>query len=91
LRTSIQLGNGGNATDWFFLAMAHWRSGQKDTARTWYDKAVARTKQNNPTDPDLRQFWSEAADLFGAPGPDPADLVPSPASSSKGRAVAPTP
>ena len=31
---------GGSSFDWFFLAMAHWRLGDKDEARMWFDRAV---------------------------------------------------
>ena len=30
----------GSAFDWFFLAMAHWRLGDKDKARKWYSQAI---------------------------------------------------
>ena len=47
LGKSMELGRGGNCFDWFFLAMAHWRLGQRDEARTWYDKAVAGMENDN--------------------------------------------
>src|SRR5262249_47533225 len=31
--------NGGDGSDWFFLAMAHWQLGDKQKARQWYDRA----------------------------------------------------
>src|SRR5262249_32736190 len=40
LNKSMELRNGGDAFDWFFLAMAHWKQGAKDDARKWYDRAV---------------------------------------------------
>src|SRR5262249_5266978 len=33
-------GSGGNAHNWFFLAMAHHRLGHADEARRWLEKAV---------------------------------------------------
>ena len=33
LTKSMELGNGGDGTDWFFLAMAHWQLGDKPQAR----------------------------------------------------------
>ena len=69
---SMALRNGGNANDWLFLAMAHWRKGEKDEARRWFDKAVAWTKEKDPKNAELRQFWTEAAELLGQPGPDAA-------------------
>jgi tetratricopeptide (TPR) repeat protein len=66
---SMALRNGGVASDWFFLAMAHWQKGEKDEARKWFDKAVARTKEKDPKNTELRGFWTEAAVLLGQPGP----------------------
>jgi eukaryotic-like serine/threonine-protein kinase len=67
---SMKLRRGGSADDWFFQALARWRSGDKDEARKWFDKAVAWTKAKEPNNAELRQFWSEAAELLGQPGPD---------------------
>jgi tetratricopeptide (TPR) repeat protein len=69
---SMALRNGGDASDWFFLAMAHCQKGEKDEARKWFDRAVAWTKEKDPKNADLRQFWTEAAGLLGQPGPDTA-------------------
>ena len=68
---SIAIGNGGDASDWFFLALAHWQLGEKEQARTWFDKAVAWTKEKQPKNAELLQFWNEAAKLLALPGPDP--------------------
>jgi len=69
-KRSLALKNGGDAINWFILAMAHWQKGDKDQARTWFDKAVVWMKQNAPKDADLRQLWAEAAGLLGQPGLD---------------------
>ena len=66
---SIKLIKGVDASDWFFLAMAHTRKGARDKATTWFDKAVAWTKEKAPKDPELLRFWAEAARLLGRPGP----------------------
>ena len=66
---SIALSQGVDASNWFFLAMAHARKGEKDKATTWFDKAVAWTKEKAPKDPELLRFWAEAAKLLGRPGP----------------------
>ena len=55
---------GASGADWFFLAMAHWRRDEKDQSRSWYDKAVAWTDQNQPKDPELARFRAEAAALI---------------------------
>ena len=65
LEKSIELGNGGNSFDWFFLAMAHWQLGKKADARRWYDQAVAWMGKNQPQNEELRRFGAEAAALLG--------------------------
>jgi superkiller protein 3 len=66
----MALRNGGVAYDWFLLALAHGGKGENDQARTWFDKAVSWTKEKDPQDKELRQFWAEAAELLGQAGPD---------------------
>ena len=66
---SMELRKGGDAYNWFFQAMARWQKGDKDEARKWFDKAVVWTKANDPKNVELRQFWTEAAELLGQPGP----------------------
>jgi tetratricopeptide (TPR) repeat protein len=65
LKTSMELCQGGDSYDWFFLAMAHWQLDEKDNAREWYDRAVQWTDKNQPTNEELRRFRAEAAELLG--------------------------
>jgi tetratricopeptide (TPR) repeat protein/tRNA A-37 threonylcarbamoyl transferase component Bud32 len=58
---------------WFYLAMAQSRRGETDQARGYFDRAVAWTREHDPRNVDLLQFWAEAAALLGRPGPDLAD------------------
>jgi hypothetical protein len=67
----MMLRNGDNASDWYFLAMAHWQNGNKEEAGKWFDKAVEWTQEKAPQDVEVRWFWKEAAELLGKPGPDP--------------------
>jgi tetratricopeptide (TPR) repeat protein/sugar lactone lactonase YvrE len=67
LTKSVQLSNGGSSEDFFFLAMAHWQLGDKEQARTWYDRAVAWMEKNQPKNEELRRFRAEAAALLGLP------------------------
>ncbi len=69
-KRSMESQNGGDASDWFFQALAHWQTGDKDEARKWFHKAVDWTKEKAPNDVELRRFWEEAAALLGQPGPD---------------------
>src|SRR5262249_55670004 len=54
---------GGDASQWFFWAMAHGRLGERDRARQWYDRAVAWMDKHAPNDGNLRNFRAEAAEL----------------------------
>ena len=60
----MQLRNGGDSYDWFFLAMAHWRLGEKEKGRQWFDGAVQWMDKNMPTDKDLGRFRTEAAQVL---------------------------
>ena len=60
----MELKSGGDAFDWFFVAMAKHKLGQKD-ARKWYDKAVAWMAKNRPDDQELKRFRAEAKDVLG--------------------------
>jgi tetratricopeptide (TPR) repeat protein len=60
LETAMRLRAGGNSWDWFFLAMAHGRLGDRDEARTWFDRAVQWMDRHAPHDDQLRRFRAEA-------------------------------
>jgi WD40 repeat protein len=64
LQRSLALGNVA-AADLFFLAMAHWRLGDKTQARTCFQKAVEWMEKNQPADDELLRFRAEAAALLG--------------------------
>jgi hypothetical protein len=66
------LRQGGDAFDFFFLAMAHWQLGHKDEARQWYSQAVGWMEKNQealtkdrPHAEELKRFRAEAAELLG--------------------------
>jgi tetratricopeptide (TPR) repeat protein len=65
LEKSMELRKGGDAYDWFFLAMAHWKLGDAKEARQWYDRAVQGVEKNPPNSEELRLFHTEAADALG--------------------------
>jgi eukaryotic-like serine/threonine-protein kinase len=73
---SLAMRKGGSAFDWFFLAMAHAKKGEKEGARKWYHKAIAWTKEKDPKNAELLRFWKEAAELLGEPGPTAPGLDP---------------
>jgi tetratricopeptide (TPR) repeat protein/serine/threonine protein kinase len=61
---SMELRNGGNSLEWFFLAMTHWQLGDKEKAHKWYDQAVEWMDKNQPDDEELRRFRAEAEALL---------------------------
>src|SRR5262249_50094745 len=63
LEKSMEFRKGGDSFDWFFLAMAHWQLGEKDTARGWYDRAVRWMDKNQPNNEELLRFRAEAVEL----------------------------
>lgn len=65
LENSMSLRDGGDAYNWYFLAMAHWQLGDKDEARKLYDKASKWTDKNQPNKEVLRRFRADAAQLLG--------------------------
>jgi tetratricopeptide (TPR) repeat protein len=64
LEKSMELGAGGDARDWFFLAMAHWQLGEKEEARKWRQQAIDWTNKHAPVDEELRRFQIEAQELI---------------------------
>jgi len=64
LENSVAGQSGGDAWDWYFLAMARWRLGDQKTARRWLAKAQAWTDENAPDDPVLKRFRAEAEELI---------------------------
>src|SRR5262249_7317625 len=64
LKTPGDLGN--QAGQYFFLAMAHWKLGEKDKARPCYEKAEQLLKKLGEKDaPVLKYYRAEAATLLG--------------------------
>jgi tetratricopeptide (TPR) repeat protein len=64
LEKSMQLRKGGDAFDWFFLAMAHRQLGDKENAHQWFDQAVQWMDKQVPKHDELRRFRAEAAELL---------------------------
>ena len=65
LSRSMELTSGGSAVDWLFLAMAHWQKGEKNEARSWFDKAVSSMDKNQSKDEESIRFRAEATALLG--------------------------
>ena len=68
LRKSIELRGGGDAWDWFYLAMTLQQLGQGQEARKWYGQGVAWAQTPRKLR-QVRALYEEAANLFGEPAP----------------------
>jgi tetratricopeptide (TPR) repeat protein/serine/threonine protein kinase len=69
LEKSMELRQGGDGFDWFFLAMARWQLGEKGPAREWYERAARWTDRHAPNSQQLQRFRAEAAALLKREGP----------------------
>ena len=58
------LRNGGKSSDWLFVAMSHWRLGNREEARRWYDKAAAWMDQYKAVSEELLRFRAEAEETL---------------------------
>jgi tetratricopeptide (TPR) repeat protein len=82
---SMELRNGGDSFDWFFLAVVRLKLGRKDDALRWYNKAVDWYHASLPLNQELHRFQVEAAKELGLAAPP----YPPPASSAQGPPLAP--
>jgi hypothetical protein len=68
LDEAVKLGRGRSATEFFFLAMAHWQLGDRDKAHEWYERGARTMEAGPPADEELRRFRAQAATLLGLRG-----------------------
>ncbi len=61
LTKAIELREGANGLDGFFLAMAHRQLDHKAEARNWYNQAIGWMEENKPNDVQLHHLRTEAA------------------------------
>jgi serine/threonine protein kinase/tetratricopeptide (TPR) repeat protein len=71
LNESMRLHQGVIPSNWLFLAMAHGKLEDKETARKWYDQAVQWIEKNAPRNEELRRFRTEAEGLLGIAKKEP--------------------
>ena len=64
LRRSMELRSGGDAYDWFFLAMAHQHLGESEKAIGFHRRAEAWADENGSGDDELRRVREEARGLM---------------------------
>ncbi|HZY91138.1 MAG TPA: hypothetical protein VFE78_40315, partial [Gemmataceae bacterium] len=69
LRRSMELRGGGDAADWFFLAMCEQRLGDGAKARAEYARAAKWLEDHWPPNEGLLRARQEAARLLGLPEP----------------------
>ena len=55
----------GYSLDYFILAMAHWKLGHKEEARTQFAAGAEWMDKNNPDMEELRRLRAEGAELLG--------------------------
>jgi len=68
LQKSMELRQGGDSFDWFYLAMAYEKLGDTEKARQWYERATVWTEKNGAKNEELGRFKAEAAELLGVEG-----------------------
>jgi tetratricopeptide (TPR) repeat protein len=69
---SIELEPPGDAWDWLILAMAHWRLGHLDDARSWFARSIDWMATKKAHSRELLQFHAEASELLGVADSSPA-------------------
>lgn len=74
LNQCAETDKGSDPTDFFFLAMARWGSGDKSEAGSQFERGVAAASANAGNKAEWRMFWAESAELLGKPGPVPTLL-----------------
>jgi hypothetical protein len=64
LETAMSMHAGGDSFDWFFLAMAHPRLGDRHNAQMWLERAVQWMDSDKPNSDELRRFRAEAKGML---------------------------
>jgi serine/threonine protein kinase len=65
LQQGNQLRRGWDPGDGFLMALIHWRLGNKELARQWYQQAARFMADHQPGNELLRRWRGEAAELLG--------------------------
>jgi len=69
LKKSMEYRAGGDSSDWFFLAMAHYQLGDRAQADSWFNKALQDIQRNVVIFESLANYRAEAAALLGRETP----------------------
>jgi tetratricopeptide (TPR) repeat protein len=68
LEKSMKFRSGGDSYDWFFLAMAHWKLGNREEARGWLTRGIRWLEKHKTHEEDLDRFQAEAQALLNTSG-----------------------
>jgi serine/threonine protein kinase/Tfp pilus assembly protein PilF len=68
LEKAMSMQAGGTPFDWFFLAMAHWRLGDRDEARMFFNRSVECMANRKSHDDELGRIRAEAQAMLADPG-----------------------
>jgi tetratricopeptide (TPR) repeat protein len=66
---SRELHNSSEIGDQLYLAMAYWHQGERDQARSWYDRASSWMERNELKNQQLLHLRDEAAAMLGLARP----------------------
>jgi eukaryotic-like serine/threonine-protein kinase len=69
LNRAVQSDGDTDPTNFFFLAMAHWRRGDKEEGQRFLQKGADLARNRMVNHPEWRMFWVEAAAVLGETGP----------------------
>ncbi|MBI1915655.1 MAG: tetratricopeptide repeat protein [Planctomycetes bacterium] len=80
MKKGLELKGQGNAWEYLLLAMIHWKLGEKDRAKDYYDQGVQWMSQKNRNRHSytLRQLRAEADEVLGIKEPPQSKRVPPP-------------
>jgi serine/threonine protein kinase/tetratricopeptide (TPR) repeat protein len=67
LESSMRLNSGGDAYDWFPMAIIRWHQGDPANAHRWYDRAADSVSRAKRRYDDLLRLQTEAASTLGWP------------------------
>jgi tetratricopeptide (TPR) repeat protein len=67
LEEAVKLRKGGDSIDWFFLAMAQAKLGDRDKASEYYSRGVRWMEENRPQDRALRRYRAKVERLLDLP------------------------
>jgi hypothetical protein len=71
LNKSIEMSQGTVPPEFYFLAMAQWRRGDREDAERSFRRGVEGARKDAPSQSEWRRLRAEATEWLGKPGPVP--------------------